>query len=37
MLDEDAKMLVEKAKARNPLDAAVPLGPLVPVLVAPGG
>ena len=37
LLDEDAKMLVERARSRNPLDPAVPLGPLVPVLVAPGG
>ncbi len=37
LLDEDAKMLVEKARGRNPLDPAVPLGPLVPVMVAPGG
>ena len=37
LLDEDAKMLVEKARGRNPLDPATSLGPLVPVMVAPGG
>ncbi len=37
LLEEDARMLVERARSRNPLDPAVPLGPLVPVLVAPGG
>ena len=37
LLEEDARTLVERARSRNPLDPAVPLGPLVPVLVAPGG
>lgn len=37
MLQEDANLMIERAKARNPLDPSVPLGPLVPVLVAPGG
>ncbi len=37
LLEEDARLLIERASSRNPLDPAVPLGPLVPVLVAPGG
>jgi hypothetical protein len=37
LLQEDADLMIERAKARNPLDPSVPLGPLVPVLVAPGG
>ena len=37
LLEEDAKTLVERARSRNPHDPAVPLGPLVAVLVAPGG
>ncbi|HEX6512288.1 MAG TPA: alpha/beta hydrolase domain-containing protein, partial [Chloroflexota bacterium] len=37
LLEEDASLLVERARARNPLDPSVALGPLVPVLVAPGG
>jgi hypothetical protein len=37
MLQEDADRFIELARARNPLDPAVPLGPLVPVLTAPGG
>jgi hypothetical protein len=37
LLAEDAALLVQRARDRNPFDRAVPLGPLVPVLVAPGG
>jgi hypothetical protein len=37
MLQEDADRFVEAARARNPLDPSVPLGPLIPVLTAPGG
>ena len=37
MLQEDADRFIELARSRNPLDPAVPLGPLIPVLVAPGG
>jgi hypothetical protein len=37
MLEEDAKTFIERAKTRNPFDPKVPLGPLIPVLVAPGG
>ena len=37
MLREDADLMIQKAKERNPLDPKVRLGPLVPVLVAPGG
>jgi hypothetical protein len=37
MLQDDADRLVATAKERNPLDPSVPLGPLVRVLVAPGG
>ena len=37
LLEEDATMMVERARSRNPFDPKVPLGPLVPVLVAPGG
>jgi hypothetical protein len=37
MLQEDADRFIEAARSRNPLDPAVPLGPLVQVLVAPGG
>jgi Alpha/beta hydrolase domain len=37
LLPEDATMLIDRARSRNPFDPAVPLGPLVPVLVAPGG
>jgi hypothetical protein len=37
MLQEDADLMIQRAKERNPLDPSVRLGPLVPVLVAPGG
>jgi hypothetical protein len=37
MLREDAERFVAAARARNPLDPTVPLGPLVPVLTGPGG
>jgi hypothetical protein len=37
MLQEDADRFIETAWQRNPLDPSVPLGPLVQVLVAPGG
>ena len=37
LLEEDARMLLERARKKNPFDASVPLGPLVPVMVAPGG
>ncbi len=37
LLEEDAKMLLERARKSNPFDPQMPLGPLVPVLVAPGG
>ena len=37
MLQEDADRFIELARSRNPLDPSVPLGPLIPVLVAPGG
>ena len=36
MLPADADLFVERARSRNPLDPSVPLGPLVPVLTAPG-
>jgi hypothetical protein len=37
MLQEDADRFIELARSRNPLEPSVPLGPLIPVLVAPGG
>ncbi|HLH77558.1 MAG TPA: alpha/beta hydrolase domain-containing protein, partial [Candidatus Binataceae bacterium] len=37
MLREDAERMVRAARERNPLDPSVALGPLVRVLVAPGG
>ena len=37
MLQEDADRFVEEARRRNPLDPAVPLGPLIQVMTAPGG
>ena len=37
MLQEDADRLLEAARRDNPLDPAVPLGPLIRVLTAPGG
>ena len=37
MLQADADRFVATARERNPLDPSVPLGPLVRVLVAPGG
>jgi hypothetical protein len=37
MLQDDADRFVATARERNPLDPSVPLGPLVRVLVAPGG
>jgi hypothetical protein len=37
MLQEDADRFIREASSRNPLDPSVTLGPLVPVLVAPGG
>jgi len=37
LLPEDADRFVAAAKERNPLDPSVPLGPLIPVMVAPGG
>jgi hypothetical protein len=37
LLQEDADRFVDAARSRNPLDPSVPLGPLVPVLTAPGG
>jgi hypothetical protein len=37
MLQEDADRFVERARARNPLDPSSTLGPLIPVLTAPGG
>ncbi len=36
LLQEDADRFVQAAQERNPLDPSVPLGPLIPVLVAPG-
>ena len=36
MLQEDADRFIEAAKARNPLNPSTPLGPLIPVLTAPG-
>ncbi|MEA2642020.1 MAG: hypothetical protein QOF51_3414 [Chloroflexota bacterium] len=36
LLREDADRFVESARSRNPFDPAVPLGPLLPVLTAPG-
>ena len=32
-----SRRFIETARSRNPLDPSVPLGPLVQVLVAPGG
>jgi len=37
MLEADRERFVTAARSRNPLDPNVALGPLVPVLVAPGG
>ena len=37
MLQEDADRFIAAARARNPLDPTVRLGPLVPVLTGPGG
>jgi len=37
LLQEDAERFVAAAKERNPLDPSVPLGPLIQVMVAPGG
>ncbi len=37
LLQDDAERFVAEAEARNPLDPSVPLGPLIRVLVAPGG
>jgi len=37
MLQEDADRFVEAARRRNPLDPTVALGPLIQVMVAPGG
>jgi len=37
MLQEDAERFIAAARARNPLDPSVALGPLVPVLTGPGG
>jgi hypothetical protein len=37
MLQEDADLFVKAAQERNPFDPSVPLGPLVRVLVGPGG
>ena len=37
LLQEDADLFLERACTKNPLDPSVRLGPLVPVLVAPGG
>jgi hypothetical protein len=37
LLKEDSDRFVEAARARNPLDPSVPLGPLIRVLTAPGG
>jgi hypothetical protein len=37
MLAEDAERFIAAARARNPLDPSVALGPLVPVLTGPGG
>jgi hypothetical protein len=37
MLQEDADLFVARARTLNPFDPAVPLGPLVRVLTAPGG
>jgi hypothetical protein len=36
LLPEDADRFVEVARSRNPLDPSSTLGPLVPVLTAPG-
>lgn len=37
MLQADADRFVERARDRNPLDPSTVLGPLIPVLTAPGG
>ena len=37
MLPADAKRFIDAARAKNPLDPSVTLGPLLPVLTAPGG
>jgi hypothetical protein len=37
MLQDDADRFIAAARSRNPLDPSTPLGPLIPVLVAPGG
>jgi hypothetical protein len=37
MLQEDADLFINTAQQRNPFDPNIPLGPLVRVLVAPGG
>ena len=37
MLQEDADLMIERARNLNPFDPNVPLGPLVRVLTAPGG
>jgi hypothetical protein len=36
MLQEDADRFIAAARARNPLDLSIQLGPLIPVLTAPG-
>jgi hypothetical protein len=36
LLQEDADRFIKGARERNPLDPSVPLGPLIPVLTAPG-
>jgi hypothetical protein len=37
LLEEDAERMVNAAQARNPFDSATRLGPLIYVLVGPGG
>ena len=37
LLDEDAERMVAAARSRNPFDPATRLGPLIYVLVGPGG
>ena len=36
MLQEDAERFIQAARAKNPLDLSIQLGPLIPVLTAPG-
>jgi hypothetical protein len=36
MLQDDAERFIESARQRNPFDPSVQLGPLIPVLTAPG-